>query len=234
MDATVHTVISSRYQVQGYPTIKVFAAGVKDAHSVENYEGARDANGIVQYALDKVAESIEPPEVQQITSTAVWKDNCDEKQICVVAILPHILDSGAEGRNSYIGALKELGEKYKKRMWGWVWSEGAAQLKLEEALGIGGFGYPAMAAVNVRKMKYAILKGSFDRAGIDEFLRAVSVGRGSTAPIQGAAIPDIEQIEPWDGKDGEMPVEEDFDFDDEEEPAAKEELWRYDLFSNVG
>lgn len=229
LDATVHTVIGSRYQIQGFPTIKIFAAGVKDSHSVENYEGPRDASGIVQFALDKLAESIEPPEVQQITNTQVWKDNCDEKQICVVSMLPHILDSGADGRNSYLGILKELGEKYKKRMWGWVWAEAGAQAKLEASLEIGGFGYPAMAAVNVRKMKYAILRGSFDRTGIEEFLRAVSVGRGSTAPIQGAEIPQIEETEPWDGKDGELPIEEDIDLsdvdlDDEEDTNAKTEL----------
>ena len=44
-------------------------------------------------------------------------------------------------------------------------------MKLEEALGIGGFGYPAMAAMNARKMKYAILKGAFSADGIHNFLR---------------------------------------------------------------
>ena len=28
----------------------------------------------------------------------------------------------------------------------WVWSEGAAQPKLEEGLGIGGFGYPVSSS----------------------------------------------------------------------------------------
>ena len=53
----------------------------------------------------------------------------------------------------------------------WMWVEGAAQLSLEDSLGIGGFGYPAMAAVNSRKMKYALLKGAFSETGIHEFLR---------------------------------------------------------------
>ena len=33
----------------------------------------------------------------------------------------------------------------------WLWSEGAAQLKLEEGLGIGGFGYPVSTKYNYRK-----------------------------------------------------------------------------------
>lgn len=45
--------------------------------------------------------------------------------------------------------------------------------KLEDTLGFGGFGYPALAAVNSRKKKLAIFKGSFSQEGLDEFLRYV-------------------------------------------------------------
>ncbi|EDO37155.1 predicted protein, partial [Nematostella vectensis] len=228
LDATVHTVTASRYQVQGYPTIKVFAAGIKNSHSVEDYQGGRTASDIIQYALDKAADSIEPPEVIQAISNEVLKEGCNEHPICVIAFLPHILDSGASGRNTYLANLKELGEKYKKNRWGWLWSEAAAQPKLEEAVEVGGFGYPAMVAVNIRKKKFAVLKGSFDRTGIDEFLRTVSVGRGSTATMRGDSLPELSSIEAWDGKDGQLPQEEDIDLsdvdlDDEDEPK-KEEL----------
>ena len=228
LDATVHTVSASRYQIQGYPSIKVFNTGVKNAHSVEDYEGPRSASDIIQFALDKLAESIEPPEVLQIVKSQVLKENCDDKPICIVAVLPHILDTGASGRNQYLKIMKSMGEKYKKKQWGWIWAEAGAQPKLEDALGMGGFGYPAMAAVNVRKMKYATLKGPFDNNGVEEFLRTVSVGRGSTSPVKGAALPSIDDTEPWDGKDGEMPVEEDIDLSDvdmdEDETPKKEEL----------
>lgn len=53
----------------------------------------------------------------------------------------------------------------------WIWAEAGAQLDLESALDIGGFGYPAMAVVNAKKMKYSIFRGSFSKSGINEFLR---------------------------------------------------------------
>ena len=62
-------------------------------------------------------------------------------------------------------------------MWGWLWTEAGAQSELENAPGIGGFGYPAMAAINAREMKFALLKGSFSEQGINEFLRELSFGR---------------------------------------------------------
>lgn len=79
---------------------------------------------------------------------------------------------------------------------------------------VGGFGYPAMAVINPKKLKCSVLKGSFSNEGIGDFLRDLSYGRGSTAPVKGEALPKIFKTEPWDGKDGELPIEEDIDLSD--------------------
>lgn len=169
LDATVHQAKAAKYGVQGYPTIKLFAAGAKD--SPVDYDGGRTASDIVNWALDKLAENVPSPEVNQIISEESFKQACEGKPLCVVAVLPHILDCQSECRNGYIDILTELGEKFKKKMWGWVWSEAGSQPELESALDIGGFGYPAMAVINAKKMKYSILRGSFSKDGIYEFLR---------------------------------------------------------------
>ena len=46
--------------------------------------------------------------------------------------------------------------------------------------------------------------------------RELAVGRGSTAPLKDAKLPNVNNIEPWDGKDGELPVDEDIDLSDVE------------------
>ncbi|WAR17576.1 PDIA6-like protein [Mya arenaria] len=173
VDSTVHTVISSRYGIRGYPTIKYFPGGKKDGEAQE-YDGGRTASDIVSWANQKAAENVPPPDVYEITSQKVLSDNCDDRQLCIVSILPHILDCQSQCRNK------------------WVWAEAGAQPALEEGLGIGGFGYPAMAAINSRKMKYALLRGSFAEQGIKDFLRDLSYGRGSTNPITGDKLPSIE------------------------------------------
>ena len=48
----------------------------------------------------------------------IFAEECREKGICLISILPDILDTGAEGRNTYLTTLRELGDKYKKRKWG--------------------------------------------------------------------------------------------------------------------
>lgn len=42
----------------------------------------------------------------------------------------------------------------------------------------------------------------------------MSFGRGQTAPVRGAEMPKIVSTDAWDGKDGELPQEEDIDLSD--------------------
>ncbi|PSN48252.1 Protein disulfide-isomerase A6 [Blattella germanica] len=214
VDATVHTIKSNQYGVQGYPTIKFFPPGVKDAGSASEYTGGRTGSDIVNWALEKLAENVPAPEIKQILDQETLKEACEQHPLCVVSVLPHILDCQADCRNGYLDILNKMGEKFKKKMWGWIWAEAGVQPELENMLEIGGFGYPAMAVMNTKKMKYSILRGSFSTDGINEFLRDLSFGRGSTAPVKGAALPKINPTERWDGKDGELPPEEEIDLSD--------------------
>jgi len=144
----------------------------------------------------------------------VLKNNCDNHPLCIIAFLPHILDCQSKCRNEYISMLNKMGDKFKKQNWGWLWAEGTANPELEQALDVGGFGYPAMVVVSSKKMKYSSLTGSFGHDGIHEFLRDLSYGKGRTNPVRGAKLPTLKKTEPWDGKDAEMPVEEDIDLSD--------------------
>jgi len=223
VDATVYQELANQYGVRGYPTIKYFPAGKKS--SPQEYDGGRTSDDIISWALEKHGESIPSPELVQITKQSDVEENCASKSLCVIAFLPHILDCQSKCRNGHIKMLKKLGDKFKKQGWGWLWSEGAAQLDLEESLNIGGFGYPAMAVVSAKKMKYSTLTGSFSQDGINEFLRDLSYGKGRTSPVKGAKLPKISNIDAWDGKDGELPVEEDIDLSDVElDDLDKDEL----------
>lgn len=223
VDATVHQGLAQEYGVQGYPTIKYFPAGPK--RGSEEYNGGRTADDIVSWALDKYEVNIDPPEVVQAINSEVLKEECESKPLCVIAFLPHILDCQSKCRNEYISTLTKLGDHFKKQKWGWVWSEAMAQPDLEQSMDIGGFGYPAMAVLSTKKMKFSTLTGSFGHDGIQEFLRDLSYGKGRTNPIRGAKLPELQSIEAWDGKDGEMPVDDDIDLSDVElDDLDKDEL----------
>uniref|UniRef100_A0A1A8H330 Protein disulfide-isomerase A6 n=1 Tax=Nothobranchius korthausae TaxID=1143690 RepID=A0A1A8H330_9TELE len=210
VDATVHQGLASRYEIRGFPTIKIFRKGEEP----EDYQGGRSRGDIIEKALDLFSDNAAPPELLEILNEDILKNTCEDSQLCIIGVLPHILDTGAAGRNGYLEVMMKMAEKYKKKSWGWLWTEAGAQMELEASLGIGGFGYPAMAAINARKMKFALLRGSFSETGIHEFLRELSVGRGSTATLGGGAMPKINAVEAWDGKDGQLPVEEEYDLSD--------------------
>ena len=59
----------------------------------------------------------------QLLDDTVFEEECRQKSICVISILPDILDTGAEGRNNYLKIIKDLGDKYKKRKFGYVMPE---------------------------------------------------------------------------------------------------------------
>eukprot|EP00055_Hartaetosiga_balthica_P005297 m.15350 g.15350 ORF g.15350 m.15350 type:complete len:454 (-) comp4461_c0_seq1:22-1383(-) len=225
VDATQNQQLASEYGVKGYPTIKVFIPGGQ----VESYESGRDAASIVQFAKSKAQSNRPAPEVVQITNDDVFTKACTSSQICFVSFLPDIMDTGADGRNSLIEIQKELAEKFKSRPFGWVWAVGGQQPGIETAFDIGGFGYPALAAVNGRKKKFATLRGAYTKKSIQDFVDNLMAGRIPTGSISGGELPSGATITPWDGSDApEFEYEEEFDLSDlddvEMDEIVKEEL----------
>ncbi|KHN38504.1 Protein disulfide isomerase-like 2-3 [Glycine soja] len=199
--------LMSRFKVQGFPTILVFGA---DKDSPIPYEGARTASAIESFALEQLETNIAPPEVTELYSPDVLEEKCGSAAICFVAFLPDILDSKAEGRNRYL-------QHY-------VWVAAGKQPDLEKNVGVGGYGYPALVALNLKKAVYAPLKSAFELDQIIEFVKEAGRGGKGNLPIEGT--PTIVKTEPWDGKDGEIIEEDEFSLEElmGEDASSKDEL----------
>ncbi|GJY55722.1 disulfide isomerase-like protein 2-3 [Tanacetum coccineum] len=61
----------------------------------------------------------------------------------------------------------------------YVWAAAGKQPELEKHVGVGGYGYPALIALNVKKGAYAPLKGAFEREQMMD-LRERRLTRGKT------------------------------------------------------
>eukprot|EP00041_Stephanoeca_diplocostata_P019361 m.416861 g.416861 ORF g.416861 m.416861 type:complete len:437 (+) comp21284_c0_seq1:56-1366(+) len=226
VDATQHAQIAGKYNVEGYPTMKIFAAGDKSSGAVD-YQGGRDSSDIVTFMMDEALKNMPPPEVLQLNSTDLFETECTSKQLCFLAFLPLLQDSGKDGRNAFLDVLKAAAEKHKRRPFGWVWSEGTAQSALEAGLDVGGFGYPALVALNAKKLKFATMRGQFSDRGLGEFVNKLVAGRQPTSGI--TEMPAITDTQPWNGEDFvPAEIEEEFDLSDlddvdlDEEPAKTE------------
>eukprot|EP00244_Chara_vulgaris_P011056 TRINITY_DN5310_c0_g1_i3.p1 TRINITY_DN5310_c0_g1~~TRINITY_DN5310_c0_g1_i3.p1 ORF type:complete len:458 (+),score=109.63 TRINITY_DN5310_c0_g1_i3:200-1573(+) len=223
VDATVHTSLASMYKIQGYPTILLFGA---DKQKPIPYEGPRTASGIESYAKEQAATNVPPPELVELINQDVLDTKCVKSAICFVAFLPDILDTGAKGRNAYLETLQGAANDHKRSGYSYVWVEAGKQTELETALGVGGYGYPALVALSAKKQVYAPLKSAFSREAIKTFIRDAAYGGRDIMPV--SSIPQVRAIEPWDGKDGELIEEEEFSLsdleggDDDGEVAEKE------------
>lgn len=102
LDATAHPGKAQEYGVQGYPTIKFFPGGKKRSGDAENYDGGRTADAIVAWAMEKAESSMPPPELVQIVNNDAVEEGCNKNPLCVVAVLPHILDCDAKCRNRFL------------------------------------------------------------------------------------------------------------------------------------
>lgn len=203
VDVTQHQELGQKYDVRGYPTIKFFPPGEKSAPL--DYEGGRTATTIVEWGLTKLDEYGGGPQAVEAVSDAVLKEFCLHKKICVVAVLPHIMDTGAKGRQEYLDTIVEVAKKTRSKPMAFVWMQGGAQTKFEEALGVS-FNYPTMAAISVAKMRYATHRGAFAVDALSTFLNGVWSGRQRTSELK--ALPALINVEPWDGNDYKAPAED--------------------------
>ncbi|TYH44145.1 hypothetical protein ES332_D11G173400v1 [Gossypium tomentosum] len=213
--------LMSRFNVQGFPTILVFGA---DKDSPVPYEGARTASAIESFALEQLETNVGPAEVTELTGPDVMEEKCSSAAICFVAFLPDILDSKAEGRNKYLDMLLSVAEKFKRSPYSYVWAAAGKQPDLENRVGVGGYGYPALVALNVKKGAYAPLISAFELEHIIEFVKEAGRGGKGNLPLEGT--PEIAKTEAWDGKDGEIKEEDEFSLEElmGDFTASKDEL----------
>ncbi|KAB2022172.1 hypothetical protein ERO13_D07G174500v2 [Gossypium hirsutum] len=201
--------LMSRYKVQGFPTILAFGA---DKDGPIPYEGARTASSIESFALEQLETNVGPAEVTEVIGPDVMEDKCGSAAICFVAFLPDILDSKAEGRNKYLEMLLSVAKKFKRNPYSYVWAAAGKQPDLEKCVGIGGYGYPALVALNVKKGAYAPLRSAFELEHIIEFVKEAGRGGKGNLPLNGGL--NIVKTEAWDGKDGKIMEEDEFSLEE--------------------
>merc|ERR1711937_914468 len=178
VDATVHTQLGQRFQVQGYPTIKVFSGSGKSRRDGVDYQGRRSAEDIVAYAMTLAPA----PKVVELVDPADFKV-CDE-EMCIVTFVPSLYDGGAQARNEIIKSLKAVAKKHAGQV-NWFWTPAGEQPALREALMRRSTAYPAVFAVNGAKKLAAPMRTGFDEKNLGKFIIGLSSGKmGQTQILQ--------------------------------------------------
>ena len=198
VDATANEHLASKYGVKSYPTIKVFLPG--DKQNPDDYNGPRDADGITNFALQKMEAFGAVLEVKQVTGTAVFDSECPsaETRVCIIVFLPHIMDSSAQERERYLDSVRAASKKARSKPIRFLWAQGGDHFSFEEKLGMN-FGYPAVMAVSTQKSRYAIMRSAFNAGELETFVSKILSGTTALVPYE--KLPKLGSSEPWDGKD---------------------------------
>eukprot|EP00993_Chasmostoma_nieuportense_P000866 NODE_1796_length_1377_cov_80.897600_g1704_i0.p1 GENE.NODE_1796_length_1377_cov_80.897600_g1704_i0~~NODE_1796_length_1377_cov_80.897600_g1704_i0.p1 ORF type:complete len:408 (+),score=100.32 NODE_1796_length_1377_cov_80.897600_g1704_i0:55-1278(+) len=204
VDATVHGELAQRYGVNGYPTIKFFAPGAKGLPT--DYDGGRTAAQIIAWSMSKMDEYGVGPEVNEVTTQEQMQEECLAKKICVVALVPHLIDGGASARQDLLAVVKDVAKAFRAHPIAFVWMQGGVQSEWEQALRLD-FGYPAVVVLSSSKQRAAIHKGAFTLKSLSQTLTAVLQG-GNTVSFK--ALPPLRKATPWDGKEYVPEEEEEY------------------------
>jgi protein disulfide-isomerase A6 len=205
LDATAHESLAQKYAIKGFPTIKLFSAGKKD--KVVDYQGPRDAAGIVEYALRTLDEAGVPVRTPQLLGQKSFEQDCTSGKICVILFAPHILDSSAKERKALLELYGGLAKTMRGKPVTFVWSEAGAQAGLETALEVN-LNYPTLSVISAEKEVFATQRSAWNKKNAQAFLNGVISGTEKKAKL-GAGVPKAESVKEWDGKDGVLKVEED-------------------------
>ena len=199
VDATVHTNLASKYGVKGYPTIKLFKAGKKS--KAQDYNGPREASGIVDYALQILEESGVPPNVPQITSKSVFDDRCsgESGKICAIMVMPHIMDSSAKERNRYLDTLTNVAKEFRSTM-SFGWTEIGAQSGLDNVMSVNFA--PTLLVMSLEKKVGSMMKLSWSETNAKSYLNGALAGKEKMDTF--GDVPKIVKVSAWDGKDAEI------------------------------
>ncbi|KAF0682671.1 Aste57867_25230 [Aphanomyces stellatus] len=211
LDATANEAKAAEYGIKGFPTIKLFGPTATSASDAQDYQGPRQASGIVQHALAKLETLGGGMKVPELTSSKVLADHCAGKAICVISVLPHVIDGGAAARNAYLKEIEGAAKLVRGKPFRFGWVQGGDQSKLEAAFDLT-FGYPAVVAISLDKQRFSVMRAAFDSKSIAAYLDGIFSGKQGTYPYD--ALPTIKTVAPWDGKDAKVDAFVDDDDDD--------------------
>lgn len=197
MDASVEKSTPQRFNVGGFPTIKLFPAGKKTDSSAVDYTEGRDLASFERFALQHVKV-----EATQLLTQAQLDEVCDPKSsnLCVIAFLPHILDSKADGRTKYLKDFNAAIKGSSTVPCTFLWSQGGDQFELEEKLNLG-FGFPALVGMSRKKGIFVTMRGSFTEVTMRRFLTGLSAPKHLNDLPK--VLPGVVKQKAWDGKDME-------------------------------
>lgn len=205
-DCTKNPIFTDKIKITGFPSIKGFKPGDKNAtDNVVPYENHdRSAISISEWAYKLLDQTGYISETPQLTNQEQFQLNCGTNS-CLIAILPPIWDSNSNERNRYINYLSKNHKFVRGKPINIFWAQGTDFFDLENELGLSN-GYPVVVTLNINKKIYSIMKESYEEENLTDYVKGVLIGKGPFFQI--SKVPKLKTVSEWDGNDYIPPKEE--------------------------
>ena len=178
LDASVNRQFDKTFGLKGYPTIVMIPAGPKNKEVYIPFDGARTANAMVDWVREKV-KSNRGFLVERLDSEERWKQNCLDlyNPICVIAFLPHILDSSQEERSVYLEMLKSTVNNFRDKPVSFMWAQAGDHQELQDIFALNA-GFPSVLLINPMRNLFSVMRSSYSEENLEEWLKDILNRKG--------------------------------------------------------
>ncbi|SOV15888.1 protein disulfide isomerase [Plasmodium sp. gorilla clade G2] len=174
IDATVEQRTAQTYQINHYPSFRLFPSGNKKPHTAIDYNDSRTVDDLHHFFLKYY---VEKKELIQLTSQQVFDEFC-EKDVCLLALLPNKEDTEPSYFKSYVHILSNVIKDVNHLPVTLLWTQAGDQLDIVQKLNLT-FGFPTVIALSFSKNVFSILKGNYSEQSIKNFITQMMMGKSS-------------------------------------------------------
>ena len=166
IDTTVEKSLGEKYEIKGFPTIKVFPP--YDKEKPQDYQGGRTAPEIVEAALEYHSDLSLLPSISELSSVESFEKECeDHSGNCLIAFVP-------EDDDVILKTVRVTKMKFKKgKRPKFLWAKIGKSEELDEIFSIKADA-TKIIGVDADTKEYSVYKGSFETEALIKWSKAIS------------------------------------------------------------
>jgi hypothetical protein len=110
--------------------------------------------------------------VDRIVEQRVWQENCIEpgSSLCIVALLPSLLDSSPEERKVYIEIVRSVANNFRDKPVSFLWAGAGDHADFETLFNLNS-GFPALLLINPARQVFTTMKAGLTEENLQGWLQ---------------------------------------------------------------
>ena len=97
--------------------------------------------------------------------------------LCIVVILPHILDSSVEERSVYLEMVKSTVNSFRDKPVSFMWAQAGDHQEFQDTFALNA-GFPAVLLVNPMRNIFSVMRSSYSEENLEEWLNDILNRKG--------------------------------------------------------